>query len=130
MALSPESVGLLHDVRRQQVEQQLEAGDLWQRSGYVFTQINGEPVAPDMVSKDFCKVVRQSGLPHLTLHGLRHAFATISLTAGVDLKTTSEMLGHSSIAITADIYAHVLPQVQQAAAAAVGQLLKRDSEVA
>jgi integrase len=130
MALSPESVGLLHDVRRQQVEQQLEAGDLWQGSGYVFTQITGKPVAPDMISKDFCKIVRKSGLPHLTLHGLRHAFATISLTAGVDLKTTSEMLGHSSIAITADIYAHVLPQVQQAAAAAVGQLLKRNSEVA
>jgi len=63
--------------------------------------------------------------PHLTLHGLRHAFATVSLTAGVDLKTTSEMLGHSTIAITADIYSHVPPKVQQAAAEAVGQLVTR-----
>ena len=130
LAISPESVALLNDVRKQQVEHQLELGELWQRSGYVFTNVDGSSIIPDQVTQGFARLVRKSGLPHLTLHGLRHAFATVSLTAGVDLKTTSEMLGHSTIAITADIYAHVLPQVQQAAAAAVGQLLKRDSEIA
>ena len=103
----------------------MEYGELWQRSGYVFTKMNGVPLAPDTITKDLCNIVRKAGFPHLTLHGLRHAFATVSLTAGVDLKTTSEMLGHSSIAITADIYSHVLPNVQQAAAEAVGQLITR-----
>ena len=125
IALAPESVELLHDVRGRQIEQQLDLGGLWENTGYVFTHPNGSHLMPDQVTKDFTRLVRQLGLPHLTLHGLRHAFATVSLTAGVDLKTTSEMLGHSGIAITADIYSHVLPQVQQAAADAVGQLLKR-----
>ena len=108
-----------------QMEQQLEFRDLWQRTGYVFTELDGSPLVPDRVTQDFARIVRRAEFPHMTLHGLRHAFATISLTAGVDLKTTSEMLGHSSIAITADIYSHVLPQVQQAAAEAVGQLMRR-----
>ena len=125
LALAPESVELLHTIRGIQIEQQLEYGELWQRSGYVFTKMDGAPLAPDTITKDFCAIVRKPGFPHLTLHGLRHAFATVSLTAGVDLKTTSEMLGHSSIAITADIYSHVLPNVQQAAAEAVGQLITR-----
>ncbi len=98
-ALSPESVELLHDVRGRQIEQQLELGDLWERTGYVFTKLDGLPLTPDQVTKDFARLVRKSGLPHLTLHGLRHAFATLSLTAGVDLKTTSEMLGHPASAV-------------------------------
>jgi integrase len=46
-------------------------------------------------------------------HDLRHGAATVLLAAKVDLKVVSELLGHSSIAITADIYAHVLPEMQQ-----------------
>jgi len=65
------------------------------------------------------------GLPHLTVHGLRHVFATLALSAGVDLKTTSEMLGHSTITITADVYSHVLPPLQQAAANAVADKLRK-----
>jgi integrase len=47
-------------------------------------------------------------------HDLRHSVATVLLVAGVDLKVVSQLLGHSSIAITADIYAHVLPEQQRA----------------
>lgn len=124
IALAVDAVDLLHSIRGRQIEQQLKLGDLWRHMGYVFTQVDGSPVIPDQVTQDFARLVRKARLPYLTLHGLRHAFATLSLTAGVDLKTTSEMLGHSSIAITADIYSHVLPQMQKAAAEAVGQLLR------
>ena len=102
----------------------MAVGTAWQNTGFVFTQDNGSPVDPDMITKDFPKLIRDAGLPHLTLHGLRHAFATLALSAGIDLKTTSEMLGHSSISLTADVYSHVLPPLQQAAADAVGRLLK------
>lgn len=47
------------------------------------------------------------GRPDITIHTLRHSFATHLLTRGVSLKTVSELLGHSSISITADIYSHV-----------------------
>jgi integrase len=124
IALDPEAVALLHAIRGQQVAQQLEAGPIWQNTGYVFTELDGRPVIPDQVTQDFARVIRKLGLPHLTLHGLRHAHATLMLTEGVHLKVVSERLGHSNIAITADTYSHVLPGLQEQAALALGQRLK------
>jgi integrase len=114
---------VLHAIRGRQIEQQLEAGPLWQSTGYVFTQADGSPVAPDMISKDFCALVRKAGLPHLTFHGLRHAHATLFLVAGVNPKVVSERLGHSNIAITMDIYSHVIPGLQEEAALLLDQRL-------
>lgn len=121
IALSPEAVNLLHAIRGRQIEQRLSAGDAWQNTGYAFTQPDGTPVAPDMISKDFCAIVRKAGLPYLTFHGLRHAHATLLLTAGVHPKVVSERLGHSNIAITMDTYSHVLPGLQEQAALALDQ---------
>lgn len=118
-----------HGVRGQQIENQLDYGDLWTNTGYVFTQPDGIPVVPDRVTQDFARLVREAGLPHLTLHGLRHAHATLMLTSGVHLKIVSERLGHSNIAITADTYSHVLPGMQEAAAEAVELLLRRSDSV-
>jgi integrase len=123
IALSPQAVDVLHAIRGRQIEQQLEAGPLWQSTGYVFTQADGSPVAPDMISKDFCALVRKAGLPHLTFHGLRHAHATLFLVAGVNPKVVSERLGHSNIAITMDIYSHVIPGLQEEAALLLDQRL-------
>lgn len=123
IALWQGSIDVLHAIRGRQMENQLTAGDLWQQTGYVFTQVDGTPVDPEAISKDFCEIVRQSGLPHLTLHGLRHAHATLALSAGINPKVVSERLGHSSIAVTMDIYSHVLPGMQEAAAQAVEELL-------
>ena len=91
----------------------------------MFTQLDGSPIDPDRVSKEFPKLVRAEGLPHLTFHGLRHAHATLALSAGVNPKIVSERLGHSSISVTMDIYSHVLPGMQEEAALAVEQLLDR-----
>jgi len=123
--LSPAAVGLLHDARGTQMEHHLEYGELWQNTGYVFTQLDGSPVDPDLLSKEFPKLVKAQGLLHLTFHGLRHPHATLALTAGVNVKVVSERLGHSSVAITLDIYAHVLPGQQAEAALAVEKLLDR-----
>ena len=59
------------------------------------------------------------------MYGLRHAHATLALSAGVNPKIVSERLGHSSISVTMDIYSHVLPGMQEEAALAVEQLLGR-----
>jgi len=125
IALAPDVVEVLHGIRGRQIEQRLEFGELWENTGYVFTQLGGAPIAPDMISKDFCAIVRKAGLPHLTLHGLRHAHATMALTAGVNPKTISERLGHSSIATTMDVYSHVLPGIQEEAAQAVEEVLSQ-----
>lgn len=123
--LAPAAVALLHDVRGTQMEQQLDYGELWESTGFVFTHINGLPMDPDRVSKEFPKLVRAQGLPHLTFHGLRHAHATLALAAGVKPKVVSERLGHSSIAVTMDIYAHCMPGMGAEAALAVERLLDR-----
>ncbi|HEV2659932.1 MAG TPA: site-specific integrase [Ktedonobacteraceae bacterium] len=67
---------------------------------------------PNYVRSLFKQVLKSAGLPNVRFHDLRHSAATV-LLAGVPLKVVSELLGHSSIAITADIYAHVLPEMQQ-----------------
>jgi integrase len=123
IALSPEGLKVLEFVRDCQTTQRLLLGDAWTSSGYVFTRPDGRPAIPDELSQDFQSIVRKAELPHLTLHGLRHAHATILLTAGVHPKVVSERLGHSNIAVTMDTYSHVLPGLQEAAASTVDQCL-------
>jgi len=124
VALAPSALKLLRNIQGRQLEQRLEYGQLWQNTGYVFTQETGAPVDPDMVSKDFPRLIRKAGLPHLTFRGLRHAHASLALSAGINLKIVSERLGHAGVEITADIYSHVLPGMDAAAALAVEEVLQ------
>jgi integrase len=64
------------------------------------------------VTKDFGKVTRKAGVDGMRFHDLRHTHASLLLGEGVHLKVVSERLGHSGIAITADLYCHVLPGLQ------------------
>ena len=82
----------------------------------VFCQYNGQPYSPDVVTRNWIKLVRRCGLD-VNLHSARHTHASILLKQGVSLKVISERLGHSSISITADIYSHITPGMQKAAAA-------------
>ncbi len=60
-----------------------------------------------------------------TFHSLRHGCATLLLASGTDLKTVSSILGHSTIALTANTYAGVLPNLHRDAAARLETLLAR-----
>src|SRR3712207_9181818 len=70
----------------------------------------------------------RSGLPQVRFHDLRHTCATLLLTQNVSAKIVSEMLGHASIAITLDVYSHVLPNMRDHAAAAMENALSRSEE--
>ena len=74
----------------------------------VFPSEAGGYIDPGNYNRKFHKLVKRAGLPKANPHSLRHSFATRALEAGVDLKTTQELLGHSSINITADLYTHSL----------------------
>ena len=91
----------------------------------MFTNLNGDPMAPDRLSRMFKALTVEAGLPPVRLHDLRHGAATLALAAGVDLRTVPEMLGHSSIVLTADPYTSVLPDVAHAAAEKVATLIIR-----
>jgi len=116
LALSPATVNLLHEVRGKQIGQQSILEDAWIPSGYVFTQPDGRPIDPDLDTKAFKRMVKEAGVPHLTPHGLRHAYATAALEAGVDPKVVSQHLGHASVSTTYDIYSHVMPDLEKEAA--------------
>ena len=83
---------------------------------FVFSRSDSRPLAPNAVTREFGKLVRKAGLPHVRLHDLWHTHATLLLKAGVHPKVVSERLGHAGIGITLDTYSHVAPGLQQAAA--------------
>jgi integrase len=107
---------------RQQAER-AAAGAGWAETGYVFTTRAGKPVGPDRLTRLFRRLVAESGLPPVTLHGLRHGAATLALAAGTDLKIVQDQLGHSTISLTADTYTSVLPETARAAADNTAALL-------
>jgi integrase len=74
--------------------------------------------------REYAKLVKAADVRRITFHGLRHTCATLLFQAGVPVKVIQERLGHKRVEITLGIYAHVLPSMQQDAAARLGALLK------
>jgi integrase len=110
--------------KARQLRERLSAGPLWQDTGLVFTREEGVLINPDLFSDDwFNRHRRAAGLPEIRFHDLRHTYATLSLAAGIPLKIVSQRLGHASIMVTADLYQHVTPQLEEDAAAKVAALI-------
>jgi integrase len=82
----------------------------------VFTWENGAALHPDLVTKTFKRLAKAAGLRPIVVYGLRHSYASAALEAGVDTKIVSGRVGHSSVAITSDLYQHVRREVDQQAA--------------
>jgi integrase len=91
--------------------------------GFVFTRPDGRPLLPAAVSKAFRGHSRDAMLPPIPLHGLRHTYATLALATGVNPRIVSGRLGHSTVALTLDVYSHVLPQQDRQAAETIAALL-------
>jgi integrase len=86
----------------------------------IFVTEFGRPVnVNSLVYKHFKPILKRAGLPNIRLYDLRHTAATLALTVGVSPKVVSEQLGHTSAAFTLDVYSHVLPHMQDDAAAKV-----------
>lgn len=91
--------------------------------GWVFTDDIGGPLSPDYLSRTFTGMVKDSGLPPVRLHDLRHGAATLTLAQGEDLKTIADQLGHSSVVLTADTYLSVAVELGLKAAADAARLV-------
>lgn len=107
----------IREHRTRQSAEREAAGESWVDHDFVFTNEVGGPVNRNNLTKrNFRRVLKAAGLPEIRLYDLRHTAATTALAAGVPVKVVSEMLGHASVAITLDIYSHVLPHMQDEAA--------------
>jgi integrase len=96
--------------RARQATERLAAGTAWRDSDLIFTSPSGKPLDPKGVHRDFKRLLAKAELPMATrLHDLRHSAASLLLAQGVPLRTIMELLGHSSLAMTANVYAHVAP---------------------
>ena len=136
LRLDADVVEALRAHHRRQADQRLKAGEAWEENDLVFPNEIGRPLNPsNLITRSFWPLRDRAGLgpgstatgtpPALRFHDLRHTAGSLMLEAGVPLKIVSERLGHSNINITADIYLHVTEGLDEAAAVAVGDLLRR-----
>jgi integrase len=93
--------------------------------GFVFTRPDGRPLSRPMVGGAWRALRVRAGAPAVRMHDLRHTAATLMLSRGVHPKIVSEMLGHSTVAITLDLYSHVTPTMQREAASVMNDLLSQ-----
>jgi integrase len=121
--LAPPTVDALRRHRSQQAEERLAIGPGYSDLNLVFAHVDGGPLNPATVSRAFDALVKEAGVPKITLHGLRHTFATLALLGGIPSKVVAEVLGHSSTRVTEDLYQHVTPGMRANATARVAALL-------
>jgi integrase len=118
------AVETLQAHRARQEDDRRSAGRTWRDNGLVFTTEIGTPLEPRNVLRRFEQLAQRAGLERVHLHTLRHSAASFLLAAGTHTKVVQEHLGHSSYAITADIYSHVGPTLQREAADRLDQALR------
>ena len=94
--------------RERQAEEREAFGSDYLDHDLVFCRVEGEPLRPDMVSRDFDALTRRCGLPPIRLHDMRHGACSLMLSGGVPIEVVQMILGHSSPAVTRRVYAHLL----------------------
>lgn len=122
--LNDELCRLLRRERARQAERKLALGDAWPDTGMVAVDARGNPCSPNAVSLAFTRFIRAHHLPPITLHGLRHTFATVASAQGAPLFDIGKALGHSTPATTGKIYTHLLDQNHTATLDRVANALK------
>jgi len=118
------AVSAMRRHRVAQTSERLRLGAAWEDNDLVFANEIGRPVeASNLLRRSFLPLLRRAGIPRLRFHDLRHTAATLMLGRGVHPKIVSEMLGHSQVGLTLDVYSHVTPTMQREAASALDGLL-------
>jgi integrase len=124
VALSATVVDELRQHRLRQAQELLRLGVRQNDNTFVCGREDGEPLQPNSLTIYWARLVAATSLPRVRFHDLRHAHATHMLANGVHPKVASERLGHSKVGITLDLYSHVLPGMQEDAAAKVDAALQ------
>lgn len=125
--LGSNTVEVLKAHKERQAEEIESARGYWKDPGLVFTTKIGTPLdASNLVSRHFKPLLKRTGLPMIRWHELRHGCGSFLLSQGISIKVVQEILGHTSLTVTMDVYSHVLPDLQEKAAAAMDNLLSEN----
>lgn len=108
--LQPNILDLIKQLRKEQQEQAVKIGDLWEDNDRLFTTWCGKPMHPNTTYTWLNRFCENENIPFKGIHSFRHAVATQAITNGVDIKTVSSILGHSQTSTTLNIYAHAVQQ--------------------
>ncbi|WP_329120998.1 tyrosine-type recombinase/integrase [Streptomyces sp. NBC_01353] len=110
--------------RMRQAADRDRLGEFWEDTGYVFTTRTGKPIEPRNLYRSFTRVAKNAGLRVIRLHDARHGTATLLTAAGVAPRVVMEILGHSQIAVTMNVYTHVVQDTQREAVSHMDRLLR------
>jgi integrase len=106
------------------LEQKLFCGKDWKgQLDRLFIQEDGGPINPDTINFWLDRFISKHNLPRITVHGLRHTFATLQITSGVDIRTLQARTGHAQASTLTDIYSHAIASAQEAASNALADVL-------
>ncbi len=114
----------LQEHRRQQAQERLRLGPVYENLDLVCARADGRVWHPQSFSKEFKRVMGSVEIRRVRFHDLRHSHASHLLRQGVHPKVVSERLGHATVAITLDRYSHVLPGLQEDAALKIDRVLR------
>lgn len=114
---------LMDRLWRQRIEEIAALGEDYQDDGFVICHHGGKPYQPDYLSNRLQRVLRTTGLPYVTLHGLRHSFASIAHSRNVPLFGISKALGHSNTTTTTQIYMHLFDDTHLSVVQEVGRAI-------
>ena len=100
----------------------------WEDLDLVFPSRVGTPLTASNVRRAFRKLLKESGLPKIRFHDLRHTAASLMLNHGIPVLIASKRLGHSKPSITIDVYGHLMPSKQEEAAELMDNLMSPEDE--
>lgn len=134
VSLSAETVALLRVHRKDQREFMMAHRSSYRDFDLVFakdwtdlrkpTEHIGEALQMNNLGqREYATLIKAAGVKPIKFHGMRHTMATLLLQAGTPVHVVTERLGHSKVEMTLEVYAHVLPDMQQQAAETIGAIL-------
>ncbi len=127
IALSPSTALVLREHRMKQEFEHKMLGISLRDDALLFSHVDGTPLLPDTITRYWIKTVRKLGLKGIHLHDCRHSHASLLLKQNVHPLVVSQRLGHANIQTTLDVYSHVMPGLQEAAALKFDELVTKQS---
>lgn len=116
----------LKEYQKQQAKDITDRGDLYHNEDYIVTQFNGSPVHASTIRKWIKKACEFCEVPYITVHGLRHTYASILISNGVDPRTAAAQLGHSTPSLTMNTYANPQTEAKRRAANLLDNITKQN----